>query len=333
MAKQVSKTVIGSFVISAIVLLVAGVLFFGSGKFFKKTYKFVLFFEGSIKGLKVGAPVVFRGVEVGSVEKIVIQADPEALTARIPVVIGLNLDRVETKERGRENPYKSLQKSIEKGLKAQLTLESMLTGQLMIDLDFRPDEPSRVVGGELEYPEIPTIPSPFEELTKTVQKLPLKELWEKLVAAIDAAEKVLSSPDLKDSIAHFKVAAEDAHKLINETSKLINRADSQIDPLAESIRVAAMDAQRLLRNVDGEVSPLVSDIRSASDAATSALVQGERTLRTIGGVYGEDSVLAYELANALKELSSAARSIRVLADYVQQNPDAVIRGKREAGGK
>jgi paraquat-inducible protein B len=333
MAKQVSKTVIGGFVISAIALLVVGVLIFGSGKFFKKTYNFVLFFEGSIKGLKVGAPVVFRGVEVGSVEKIVIQADPKTLTARIPVVIGIDPDNIRTRVERTTDPHENMPRLIERGLNAQLTLESMVTGQLMIDLDFRPDKPSRLVGGELEYPEIPTVPSTFEELTKTVQKLPIEEIFDKLLAAIDGVEKVLSSPDLMDTITHLKVAAEDADKLINETTKLVKHADSEIEPLAESIRVAAMDAQELLRNVDGEVSPLVSGIRSASDAATSALVQGEKTLQTIEGVSGEDSVLAYELTNALKELSSAARAIRVLADYAQQTPDAVIRGKGEPGGK
>ena len=87
MAKQVSKTVIGGFVISAIVLLVIGIVIFGGGKFFTKTFKYVMFFDSSVKGLNVGAPVVFRGVEIGSVHSVVIRADAEKLKVDIHEII------------------------------------------------------------------------------------------------------------------------------------------------------------------------------------------------------------------------------------------------------
>ena len=96
MAKQVSKTVIGGFVISAIVLLVIGIVIFGGGKFFTKTFKYVLFFDRSIKGLNVGAPVVFRGVEIGSVNSVAIRADAETLKVDIPVVIEVEPERFQT---------------------------------------------------------------------------------------------------------------------------------------------------------------------------------------------------------------------------------------------
>jgi paraquat-inducible protein B len=332
MAKQVSKTVIGGFVISAIALLVVGVFIFGGGKFFKRTQKFVLFFEGAVKGLNVGSPVAFRGVEVGSVESVALHADAETLNIQIPVVIEVEPDRIHL-TRGLHDPQRNIPKLIDRGLRAQLTMESMVTGQLMIALDFHPEEPVRLVDTDLKYPQIPTIPSTFEQITEAVEKLPLEEIFQKLLAAVDGIEKVLNSPDLKDTIASLKVTVQDADKLMHDTNKLVKNVDRQIEPLAESIRTAATDTGKLVRTVDGEVALLASDIRSAADGATAALVQARETLRAIEGVAGEDSMLAYELTNALKELSSAARSIRVLADYAEQHPDAVIRGKGAIGGK
>ena len=332
MSKQVSKTVIGGFVISAIALLVVGVFIFGGGKFFKRTQKFVLFFEGSVKGLSVGSPVTFRGVEIGSVESVTLRADREALSVQIPVVVEVEPDRVQLTG-GKPDPQRNIQRLIDAGLRAQLTVESMVTGQLMIALDLHPDKPARLAGSDLEYPEIPTIPSTFEQVTETIQKLPIEEIFQKLLAAVDGIDKVLNSPDLKDTVASLKVTVQNTEKLIMSANKLVKNVDGQVGPLAESIKVAAMDAQKLLKDVDREIVPVVSSIRTAADAAKAALVQGEETLRTFEDVIGEDSALVYGLRNALRELSSASRSIRILADYLEQNPDALIRGKASPGGK
>ena len=75
MAKQANKTMIGLFVVGAIVLLVAAIVLLGSGRYFKKTHRYVAFFEGSVKGLAVGAPVMFRGVRIGKVEDFAVYVE------------------------------------------------------------------------------------------------------------------------------------------------------------------------------------------------------------------------------------------------------------------
>ena len=118
MAKQVSKTAIGGFVISAIALLVIGIVVFGGGKFFTKTIKYVMFFDRTVKGLKVGAPVVFRGVEIGSVDSVVIRADTQKLEVDIPVVVEIEPDRFQTTGESKlpRNPYDRAKALIEGGL-------------------------------------------------------------------------------------------------------------------------------------------------------------------------------------------------------------------------
>ena len=95
MNKKISPTLIGAFVIGAIALLVIAIIVFGSGRLFKQTREFVLYFETSVNGLRVGAPVKFKGVEVGSVKNIVLQLEKDTQVARIPVIIEIDLEKLQ----------------------------------------------------------------------------------------------------------------------------------------------------------------------------------------------------------------------------------------------
>ena len=197
MSKPANKTLIGAFVIGAIALLVIAVLIFGSGKFLKKTFHAVVFFEGSIKGLNEGAPVIFKGVKVGSVTNIRLIYDPADDSLRIPVIIELEPEKIERTDVAERQPEKNLKLIIERGLRAQLQMQSMVTGQLMIALDFFPDKPARYVNFIKEYPEIPTVPTPFEELTKTIQHLPLKKIAKQLNLTLSSMRKLIQHIDKK----------------------------------------------------------------------------------------------------------------------------------------
>jgi paraquat-inducible protein B len=271
MSKQANKTIIGGFVVGAVALLFAGILVFGSGKFFKRTYKFVLFFEGSVKGLSVGAPVVFRGVQIGSVESVVIRADAEDMTVQIPVIIEFEPDRLEIKK-GKADPRRNMPLLIERGLRAQLQIQSLVTGQLMIELDFQPDEPVRLVGTETEYMAIPTIPSTFEQITSKVEKLPVEEMFNKLSLAISGIEEIVNSDDTREMVRYLRLAAEDADKLIRDL-------DDQVKPLSGTIDETLKDYGKLARHIDGQVEPLASDISgTVKDYGKLAHVVNDRVI-------------------------------------------------------
>lgn len=333
MAKQVSKTVIGGFMVSAMVLLVVGVLIFGSGKFLQKTYPFVLFFDGSVKGLKSGSPVVFRGVKVGSVGKIMIRPNPQTLDVQIPVIINIDPENVGIPEKSiKKNPHKWIPKLIDKGLRAQLSLESLVTGQLMIELDFHPDKPARRVGLDFGCPEIPTIPTAFSELAQTLKKIPIEEIFEKLQSAIEGIEKVLTAPELMETIRSLNLAVQNANKLINHGDKLVLNIDRQVAPLSRSFQDTANDAQVLVKNIDNQIQPVVDRLKNALEPIRSVLEQSEKTLATYDNLVGERSELRYKVNGSLDEISAAARSLRALTDYLGQHPDSLLRGKSGAGG-
>ena len=353
MSKPVSKTLIGGFVVGAVALVIAGVLIFGSGKFLTETYKMVMYFDGSVKGLNVGSPVVFRGVKIGSVTDIHLRYDPADMSVKIPVIIEIELDRIDIVGgmHRRRDPHKVIQELIARGLRARLQTQSLVTGQLMVELDFNLDKPMKLMGGDTGYPEIPTIPSPLEELSKKIEKVPIEEIFEKLLAAVEGVEKIVNSQEVKEIISSLSLAVEDARKLLQnvdsqvsplalgiektfgDARKLVQNVNTQVQPLSASIKGAADEYGKLARNVDSQIEPLASSIEKSLEEVRAAVEQARKALAGAEGVLAEDSPLLYELENSLKEVSDAARAIRLLADYLKRHPEALLKGKGRSGGE
>ena len=311
MAKQASKMMIGVFLIIALFLLAASLVVFGSGKFFTKTQKFVLYFNEPVKGLDVGSPVLFQGVAVGSVISIDIIADPIKRQANIPVIIQIELDRFKFRKPSETlNPQKDMPLLIEKGFRGVLTMQSLITGKLLIELDYYPGTPLILKNIDKEYIEIPTIPSTTSKLAQALDKLDLEAIQTKLESALDGIAKLVNNPDLAASFGHLKETLRDARKLVN-------RVDRQVDPLAQDTKKTVKDIGKLARDLDARVGELAPSL--------------EKTLSAMRGVISDDAPLIVEMDNTLKAISAASRSFRQLADYLEQHPEALIRGKGTAG--
>lgn len=311
MAKQANRMMIGGFVVLAVIIMAATLVIFGSGKFFQKTQEFVLYFDGSIMGLNVGAPVLFQGVPIGSVTSIMITADLATLQAQIPVVIEIMPERFQI-HGGERHPRKNLQKLIEKGLRAVLTVQSYITGQLAIELDFHPDTPVVLKNLSKAYLEIPTIPSTTQKLADALKKLDLPDLEKHLASALDGIAKLINNPDLAASLQGLKETLQGARKVLG-------KVDRQVDPLGKDVKQTVKDLGNLARNLDGRVGGMATGL--------------DKTLSSARGVLSQDSPLLVELENTLKDLAAMSRSLRQLADYLEQHPESLIRGKTKPGGK
>ncbi len=374
MSKQASKTLIGAFVLGAIVLIVVAVMIFGSGKFMAKTYKYVLFFEGSVKGLQVGAPVVFRGVKIGQVIDFAMRLDPSDLSILIPVYVEIEAGTfVKPKKVFLLNiwsdQYKFMQALVDKGLRAQLQMQSFVTGQLVINLDFYPGKPVKLSRTEKKYPEIPTVPSDIEEVKRRFEDLPVAEIAERLRSALAGIEKIVNSPDMQKSVVTLNALLTDLDKLVREMNaqvvplasnidKLVREMNAQVVPLASNI-------DKLVKDVNARVEPLSTSMQKASDAAYAAFAQTEKTLAMQEGVSGqiagsikdtlasvrttlqetqravrsiEDMVaqnpqLGYQAGKTLEDISALSRSLRSLVDYLERHPEALIKGKNSPKGE
>jgi paraquat-inducible protein B len=296
MSRKASPALIGAFVVGAVILAVVGVLIFGSGSYFKERYEYVAFFSGSIKGLNVGAPVELRGVKVGTVKSINLEFSADDMSIRIPVLLEYEPERI-SRGTAEIDPYKYFDQLIEHGLRAQLQLQSVVTGQLMVALDFYPDKPAVLIGAYGEYREIPTIPTTTEELTKTLANIPFEELFNRLLSTVASIEELVSSEEIPKSMQSFQVVMEDIHKLIN--------------------------------NVDEKIVPLSSNLEQATISARNMMEEVDKTLILVEDILAEDSAPRSKLSKALEEFAGAARSMRLLADYLERHPEALLRGKKE----
>ncbi len=333
MSKQASKTLIGAFVLGALVLLVAGIVVFGSGKFFRKTIKRVMFFEGSVAGLQIGAPVEFRGVRIGHVTNIVLEINEKNLTAFVPVYIEVYPQKIVAIGGPPVYNQQYLLALINKGLRAQLQLQSFVTGQLLVNLDFYPNTPIRLVGLDKRYPEIPTIPSNLMQLTRALSELPLKEIADRLDGTLAGLNRLLNSRDLKTGMGSL-------NRLLINTDALVKNLNTEVRPLASDIRgttaaarKAFVQAERTLKFDEGVPGQVASRIKETLSEADATLKETRKAVENIGGVAAQNGNLGYEIGRTLEQISELSRSIRVLSDYLERHPEALLRGKAPAKGE
>jgi paraquat-inducible protein B len=325
MSKQANKKAIGAFVVAALVLAVAAIVVFGSGKLFVKRNQYVAFFQGSVKGLRVGAPVLFRGVKIGEVTKMMIYATPADGSFEIPIILEIEPDNIQFIGPDVKDQKQYVQSLIKIGLRAQLQLQSMVTGQLMINLDFLPKTPVRLVGGKKidlakDVTEIPTIQTTIQKLEKTLQDVPISEIVKSVDKSLKAIEALVTSEELTKSLHYFKQTMKDIRDLARH-------ADEKIDPLSADLDQTLKDAQTLLRNVDSHVDPLAVSIQNTADAARPAVKEVEDAFANIAALTGKGSEERKQLDRTLKEFQAAARSIKIWAEYLERHPEALIRGK------
>lgn len=318
MSKAASKTMIGAFVLGAIALVVVAVAVFGSGRFFKQTQTYETYFTGTVKGLSVGAPVLFHGVQVGSVKDISLIFDPKQLTFYVPVVFDILPDKAQRLGPQVEAKGQLIKPMIDKGLRTQLIMQSLITGQLAVALDFFPEEPAKFVGLLAKYPEIPSVPSATEELQQTLQELPLKEIVQKLDSVIGRVDEFVHSGDVQTSI---KLAQE----ALTETAELMDKMNDQVEPLAASLQGTSNEIRQAIASIGGQVTGKNGLIQTSQQT----LERADEMLHSVQQIAQENSAMGYELGSAISEMSRSLRSVRSLTDYLERHPESIIKGKRQ----
>ncbi|MBU0547904.1 MAG: MCE family protein [Candidatus Omnitrophica bacterium] len=188
--RKANKTLIGAFVVGAVVLLIVAIIVFGSGMLFKQSDKYVLFFDGSIKGLSEGAPVIFRGVKIGNVNNIGLLYNEKERNVLIPVTIDVELSRV--KGVPDKFGYPDYRQLIKEGLRAKLEIQNFITGQLMLGLDFYPDQPAKMYDIIKKYPELPALPiSP--DIFDVMNKIPVIKIADDLEQTVSGINRLVNS--------------------------------------------------------------------------------------------------------------------------------------------
>ena len=323
MSTKVSPALIGAFVVGALALLVAAVIAFGSGQLFRKTQQFILYFDGSVNGLRIGAPVKFKGVEVGSVKDIRLEMQGASGIHMIPVIIEIDLKKVIRRGVTRTEAMdpNTIKEFVKQGMRGQLLTESFVTGLLYVGFDWFPDTPLRFVqqpGGHLQYDEIPTV---------------LTELAQAQDAIVRVIKK-LDDLDLKAAVNSFTKTSDRFSELAS--SPALKSILKSLDDDMPQLRGAILDLRKLAATANNNVTNVSADLHQTLTAAHSAIEQigatmkeAETTIVSVRATVDPNSPTFYELTKSLREVSGAASSIRLLADSLDRNPQAAILGKPE----
>jgi paraquat-inducible protein B len=301
-SERANPTRVGSFVVGAVILFIGGLVAFGSGRCFQSTIPVMLYFEGNVNGLDVGAPVKFRGVEVGRVTQIRLRFEPAGGSIDIPVLIELDQRKLESAgvpvlDRA------ALESAVENGLRARLETQSLLTGLLFVQLDFFPDQIGHLAdvsdGGLLQ---IPTLPTALEEAQNTLTAL---------------AEKI-GDIDFAGLIDAFRDAAEAVRELAGS---------GETESTIASINEAVKSVKRLTESLNAKVGPVGDSLRATSQQTEATVKELETVARSARELLEPESPLAVRLSQALTEITAAARSMRTLADSLERDPSAIVRGR------
>ena len=330
MNKKISPAMIGAFVVGALALIVIAILVFGSGRLFRQSRDFVLYFENSVNGLRIGAPVKIKGVEVGSVKDIRLELE-RAKEAKIPVIIEIDLEnfisRGATIAAQTAVDREALQKAIvDRGLRGQLEMESLVTGLLFVSLDFFPGTPINLVqsaSGNYKYPEIPTLPTTIEQakgaVTRIFEKLEdidFKELGANLEATLKGVNRTVNSPEIESVLRSLAQVMPKVDQAVVNIRNLAATTEDKVKFLADDLQHTSGDARVALKQA-GDALKQTEETMKRAEAAVA-------NIETLSDL---DSPVNYELVKGLRDVSSAARSLRALTDYLERNPRAPIFGK------
>lgn len=327
MGKKFSPTMVGAFVLGAIALAVIGVVVFGSGTFFRDTSRFIVFFEGSVNGLRIGAPVKVKGVQVGEVVDILLGIGSMNLfrmePPRIPVIIELDVTGIRSLGAAGDTNRANLNRLIEEGLRAQLNMESFVTGLLYVSFDFFPSAQAVLVGGpDLPHPELPAIPTTLEqaqsaaaEIINKLKEMKFEEMIEDLREASSGVNQLVNSPGLKAGVDSLGEVMANVNKTLAEVQSAVSRVE------------------RLADNLDTGVSGVQKELASTTKEMRRTLEQATGSLNNVRMLTRPEAPLAQQLNTTLKDLSDASRQLSNFLDYLERNPSALLRGKGASDDK
>lgn len=317
MSEKSHAAAIGAFVIGACLIALATVLFLlGSG--FGKGETVVMVFDGSVKGLNVGAPMTLRGVQVGQVTSIELVLDSTKANVIMMVEADLNARNIRM-----EGPAsaKLTEELITRGLRAQLNTQSLLTGLLYVDLDFHPNSALNLADIDSPYIQLPTIPTNLQRIAQKLEDIDVSKLTNDLESISNGINTLVSSEEFQSLPANLTGTLDEMRDLSSRLKEQVASTGPKLDTVLDKTAVT-------VANANTELPKLVTLIEGNLKVLNEAIAAFEQGMREVEGLASADSPTLYQLNTALQEVSRASRSLQSLANTLEQQPEALIRGKR-----
>jgi paraquat-inducible protein B len=304
---KANPALVGAFMLSGMALAVGAILIFGGTEFFSPRMRAVVYFRGSVGGLDIGAPVTFRGVTVGSVSHIAVTLDMTDFTARIPVDLNLDPSKIALENDGMPNAGLVLDRLLAAGLRAQLTMQSLITGQLRVDLDLHPGpRPAATPGGAAPpgVAEIPSMPSQLQTLEDEIAALPLKDIAQNARDTLAATRKIAEAlaPRAGKLADNFQKTADAAQATLARIDILTATGNRQIAMNGAALHKLLASSDKTARDADALVAALQENI-------------------------GAHSELNANLQAAIRDLAASASALRGFSHEIERDPSAILSGR------
>lgn len=291
-------------------------------------YPYVLYFTDTVRGLAVGAHVELRGIRIGTVQEISMERDHDSGEIKIPVIVEIEPERVPTAGLNRDEQQdnelkvslKYVEQLVKEGLRARLQTGNFLTGQLYIELDFFPEEPIVMVGNHKLYPEIPTLPRPLLGIAASANRILNK---------LDAFPIHKIGNNVENMTAALAVIAksEEWMMLLKTMQQVIDNANKMMVMLSKDVPNVVGHTDQLVTSVNKKMPAVMDELNKTLIVTKGALKKAEKTMTSMNQMMSPDGEISNSLKQTLEELSLAARSIRVMAEYLERHPEALIKGK------
>jgi paraquat-inducible protein B len=309
---------IGAFIVGAMLLIFIALIFFSGGRLFSKKEKVIMYFEGSVQGLQIGAPVKLKGVVLGEITDIQINFQNDDKTIVTAVTADLVMERINSK--GATVKGEFFTEAIKNGMRAQLNFQSFLTGLLYVELDFYPESSVKLYGLQSDYRELPTIATQFEVLSKSFAELDIKGMVTHIDEFATELNKILKSGEIQTTIKSVNRAAISIEKTSNNVS-------IQVSQLSKNIEKTRSEIDKLLAELNTQTPELAKSLNKSLKDLSLSLDQINKTAASIDNNFSEDAPLINQLNSTLNDISRSAQAFRSLSETLEQQPEAVLRGK------
>ena len=318
MSDKPHTVAIGAFVVGALLIAISTVVFvLGSGIGVERD-RVIMVFDGSVKGLSIGAPIALRGVQIGQVTNIELVLDAENVEVIMLVEAELRTDNI--RRRGATD-VDLTDELISRGMRAQLNTQSILTGLLYIQLDFHPGTAVNLADINSPYLQIPTIPTGLERLQREVADIDIAKIAGDLEATVEGLNAFVTSEG-------FQAIPQDLQKALDAMTALGEDLRAQVQSSGPRLDQVLDGASRTLATADAELPEISALVQANLALLEGAIAAFREAMLEVDGLVSPDSATTYELNQALREISSAGRALQALAKTLEAQPEAVIRGKR-----
>jgi paraquat-inducible protein B len=324
MSIRANPAAIGLFTVGAVVLAVIGIAVLASSTWLTRQSTFISYFGESVNGLAVGAPVKFQGVPVGRVSDLLIQIELTDKTFEVPVLYEIDLDRL-TSRAGTFvdlGDASVLRQQIADGLRAQLQMESIVTGQLYVELTYRPDAPTPdPENAQTEHLEIPTTPSLLAAFGTQAGSLVGDAM-----RIMFRVNEMLEEIDMKSLNASVVASAQSVERLAD--SREIRAAFGEVPAMTTQFNETMAEMERLAARLGESIAPLHGQLDSTNAEVILTLQSMRQAIEETRGFLTTDSDVGYQMEGAFSSMKDAADALNVLALSLERNPDMLLRRKK-----